>query len=115
DRAHDFNVLSRLTDAADEGTVNLEDVHRETVQVAKRRVTSAEVIDAELHAEGFQPAQELRCRLGIFHHRALGNLQFQMPRIDVCFFQRPANLIDEGRLSQLLAGKVDAHEDLPVG
>ncbi len=115
DRAHDFDVLGCFTDASDERAIDLKGVERKAVQITQRRIAGAKVVDAQLHSQGFQTLEELRGQLGVFHHHALSDLQFQVPRVYVSLFQYLLNLGAEIGLGDLFAGKVDAHEKLSMG
>src|SRR3990172_6911993 len=59
DGAHDGRVLAPAADRAHEGAVDLDGVHLEAVQVRQGRVSGAEVVEVEPHADGAQPAQRV--------------------------------------------------------
>ena len=52
DCGNEWDLLRRGSDGRDEGAVDLEDVDRESLEVAQRRIPSPEVVDRELHARG---------------------------------------------------------------
>src|SRR4051812_1779594 len=49
DRGDDRGVVGIVTEAVDEGAVDLEGVDRQRLQVAERRMSGAEVVDAQTH------------------------------------------------------------------
>ena len=77
DPGDDRGVVVRRREAGDERPVHLEDVDREALEVAERRVTGAEVVDGEAHAERFQPQQVLEGAVAVLHEHALGDLESQ--------------------------------------
>src|SRR5207244_8374324 len=52
--AHELGPGVRIGQSAHEGTVDFEDVDRETMQVGERRVAGAEIVDREPDAEGLR-------------------------------------------------------------
>ena len=62
---HERALLAAAGDAVDERLGDLEDVERERVQVAQRRVAGAEVVEREPHAELAQLAQRRRSCCGV--------------------------------------------------
>src|SRR5260370_29472572 len=89
--------------------MDVKGVERKAVEITQRRIAGAKVVDAQLHSQGFQTLEELRGQLGVFHHQALSDLQFQMPRVYVSLLHYLLNLGAEIGLGVLLAGKVVAY------
>ena len=58
-----------------EGPVDLEDVDRELLEVAQRRVAGAEIVEGEEHPELLEVGQHDQGPLGILDEGALGDLQ----------------------------------------
>src|ERR1700704_1742908 len=48
DGSDDFDVFVFLFNSIDEGTINLESVYREPMQIAQRRIASAKIINAQM-------------------------------------------------------------------
>ena len=68
--------------AAQEGPVDLDEVDREFLQVAQARITGAEVVDRQAHAQRLQFGQRFH-RLGWpVHQLAFRHFQFQHVRVD---------------------------------
>ena len=84
------------------------------MQVAQRRITGAEIVDAQLHAQRLQTLEQLRGQLGVFHYDAFRDLKFQMTRLYMSFFQNLGDLADKVGLGNLFAGKIHAHEKLTM-
>ena len=59
--------------------VDLQNVDREALEVGKRRVASAAVIDGELDAQRFELAQRADGTVCLLHQHAFGDLQLQAP------------------------------------
>src|SRR5439155_23507809 len=114
DGAHDLDIFGRFTDASDERTINPQRAHRAPVQTAARTITDASVDDSHVHAERFQPPQQLHGGLDVFHYRALGDLKFQIFRVDASLFQNLADFAYQLGPRNLLARKVHAHEQRPI-
>ncbi len=74
------------------GLVDLEDVDREALQVAQRRIAGAEVVDRQAHAERFQLQQPGEIRLGVVHDRAFRELQNQPLRGEARFVERRSDV-----------------------
>ena len=79
---HDRPVLGILAKTADEGTVNLEEVHREPAQIQQGRVAGAEVVDAEAHAELLERLQHAAAGTDIFHQHRFGDLETEQAGLE---------------------------------
>ena len=77
DHAHERALLAAAGEAVDERLGDLEDVERQRVQVAERRVAGAEVVEREPHAELAQLVQRRRARVGV-PSSALGDLEHEL-------------------------------------
>ena len=76
-RAHDDQVALVLQHRRDERAVDLELVDRQALEVGKRRVAGAEVVDREAHAELGEAPDDRQRALGVGHDHALGDLQLK--------------------------------------
>src|SRR6185369_17725785 len=63
-----------------EGTIDLEVIKRETVQITERRIAGAKIVDAQLHAEGTQLLEHQSRSLSVLHHHAFGDLELEEMR-----------------------------------
>src|SRR5207253_6737803 len=52
DSANNFGVLRGFATATNARAINLERVNREAMQITERRITGAEVVDAQLDTQG---------------------------------------------------------------
>src|SRR5207248_10398333 len=98
DRFHDAAVLLVGTHRAHETRIDLEQVDGQSVQVAERAVSGAEVVDAELQSELPQPHQAPGRGRGILDEDALGDLQAQAARVESRRTQRVVDLLHQVRL-----------------
>ena len=105
--ARELRALVLLGQPADERAVDLQDVDREAVQVGKRRIAHAEIVDREPHAERLELAEALQVDLGVVHDRALGQLDHQVARVEARDVERVAHVGDQVRVLQVAAGDVD--------
>ncbi len=64
-----------LRDALDEGPVHFYLVHRELLEVSKRRVAGAEVIDGQPDPEPVELLHHLAGTGQVLHHHRLGDLE----------------------------------------
>src|SRR5439155_1807216 len=71
-------VAVGVAEAGNEGTIHLEAVHREALEGAQRRITSAEVVDAELGPERLQCLERRERERDVLHHDRLGYLEAEV-------------------------------------
>ena len=95
--------------SAHEAAVDLERVDLEAGQVAEGRVAGAEVVEVDLHAEGAELGQGRHRRLGVLHHRPLGDLEAQAPRREPRLLEHRAHLIHQVVLPELSRRDVHVH------
>src|SRR6185437_5443246 len=79
----------------DEGAVDLQLVDREAAQIVDARVAGAEVIDRHQHAHAAQLLEDRRRLLRIGHHRALGELDLEEPRLEPGALQGTAHHLEQ--------------------
>ena len=79
---------SASADAVDERLGDLEDVQRQRVQVAQRRVARAEVVERQAHAELAQRVQRRDAALGVLEQLALGDLEHEVDGRDAGVLDR---------------------------
>ena len=120
DRDH-VEAAADLQDAADqlgvtglgqlrnERPVDLQDVDGKSVQVCKRGVSGAEVVDGELDAELLEPGQLREVLLGVLEQNRLGHLQLEAARREPRLRQRVDHIVDEIVVLELAGRQVHAH------
>ena len=109
DRSHDRGVVGPRYQLGDEPPVDLQLVDREASQVAHAGIAGAEVVDRYHHAHA---AQLLENRHGFFrvaHQRALGDLDLEKARLELCSLQRLADHLQEVPLPELERRQVDRY------
>ena len=81
----------------DKRLVDLEDVHREALEVAQRGVTGSEIVnrDADPHVPELRQCQ--RCPVGVLHEDALGDLEDQLMGIDATEGQGGSHFVGQVR------------------
>ncbi len=77
DRLDDGPVAGVGLDPLHEGLVELEEVHRQVLELRERGVARPEVVDGHLDAEGLEPPQNARRLLGLLQHGVLGHFDAQ--------------------------------------
>src|SRR5439155_1078126 len=107
--AHELRSAVRIGQPAHEGTVDFEDVDRETMQVGERRVAGAEIVDRKPDAEGLQAAESLEVRVAVVHDGALGELDDEIVRLESGFTQRLGDVMYQIALFEV-AGR-DVHRE----
>src|SRR5436305_2559613 len=114
DARHDVAV-SVLLQATDEGTVDLELVHRESLEIGEGRVPGAEVVDRETHAHVLQLMEPLTGRIDVDGREALRDLQDHVGRIDRVVLEHVGKLAREVGMLQLVDREVDTHVEAVPG
>ena len=94
-----------------EGLVHFQDVDREALQVAERRVPGAEVVDGEGHAqllEGQHPGDD---RLGVLDEDILGDLEHQGVGVEFRLLQRLGHITDQAVVLEVSRRDVDTQAE----
>ena len=76
DRAQDHRARA-LAGRAHERLIDLDRVEREALQVGKRRMPGAEIVERKADAEIADTPKHLRGIFGVLHHQRLGQLQLE--------------------------------------
>src|ERR1700686_4442494 len=76
-RPDDLAAPVILFDAGDKGSIDLQRVHGEALQIAQRRIPGSEIIEAEPYAESLELDQNGTGTLGTRHRGALRDFQPQ--------------------------------------
>src|SRR5688500_14023198 len=101
DRAKDGRLSVGLADLVNEGLGDLEVVEGKLLEVAKRRMADAEVVDGDLDPERLELAEPPRGRVKVVHQSGLGDLQRQAPRVELRGAERIGNLVDDAIVAKL--------------
>src|SRR5215831_19024295 len=110
--ARQLRAIVGVGETAHEGAVDLQDVDRETVQVRKRGVTGAEVIDRQPHAERLDAMKALEVGIGVVHGGAFGQLDHQVVGLEPGFVECPLDILHQLAVLQMTAGDVDRQAQL---
>jgi len=92
-----------------EELIDLQQVHREAQQMGERRVSGAEVVDGQLHAELVHRGETPDGLVGIHGQRTLGELDDQPTRVDPDVGQRPSHSCRRVTSGQFLGREVHRH------
>ena len=78
DGADDLPVLLAATNLLDKASVDLQDVHVQSLHVGERRVAGPEIVESEPHTEGGQGGQGGGGAAKFADQRGLGDLQTKL-------------------------------------
>src|ERR1700719_3103081 len=95
DEARDFATFTILLDSANEGTIDLQNVHGETVESTQGRMARPIIVDAELNTHALELRTNADRGIRILHGRGLGDLELNAPRLHVCFVEGGFNVGDQ--------------------
>ena len=101
DRAHNRRIVRIFADVGDKRLIDLQCIDWKTLQVVKRRITGAEIVNCNLDSHQFQLVQFLNRLFRIFHDRAFGQLKLEPARIEIRLFQYLTDVRDKRRLLEL--------------
>ena len=107
DRAGQRRPLGAERDFLDERLGDLEDVDREPLEIAERRVAGAEVVDREPHAQLLELLESLQHGVGLLHQHALGDLQDHRGGIHARAGERGAQRVGDPGALELASRDVD--------
>src|SRR5581483_8615758 len=88
---------------------DLQLVDGEAAQIADAGVARAEVIDGHEHAHAAQLLENHRRLLRIGHHRALGELDLEKPRLQTLALESGTNHIEQVAAPELGRGDIDGY------
>ena len=89
--------------------VDLERVNRQAAQVAEGRVTDAEVVNGELHAQFLELVQLSRRQVVVAEQGAFGDLEHQARRGQTAFLERPPYRRHQRAAEKLARRDIDRH------
>jgi hypothetical protein len=110
-RPDDGGVLRLVAHALDERAVDLETVHRQTLQIRERGVAGAEVVDGQAHAdrlEGVQPVEHPRV---VAHQDGLADLELQATRVEPGLTHDGGDFLGERLPLELARREIDADDE----
>src|SRR6185437_7500186 len=111
DRLHDGGI-GLAAELAHERAIDLQLVDREAPQIVDARIAGAEVIDRHHHPHAAQLLENRRRLLRVGHHRALGELDLEIPRIESGVRERAFHHIEQIAPPELGRRDVDGHAQL---
>ena len=100
DHSHNRRVIFITRQPGDEALVDLEFLHRQSLEPQQRRISRAEIVDGQPHTQLAQAMHLLQRHLRILHHCTFGHFQLQIRRIKPRRIKHLSNL-----LIQLASGK----------
>ena len=109
DAAGDRGVAAVVRQVAYEGAVDLHAADREALQVGKRRVAGAEVVDCQAHPGVAQGPQQFHRALGVAHHHAFGDLQLETFFREAGLLENVGDALREALVEQLPHGQIHRH------
>src|SRR5215204_2102617 len=107
DRPDYLGIRAVLIYQAHENSVDLQRRDRQAHQIAEIGIAGSEIIDVEQYPEGAEVVKHFYCTLLVLEKNGLGDLELQPCRGKLGPVQNVLNLVDEKRLSELAARKVD--------
>ncbi|MDP9397604.1 MAG: hypothetical protein M3P96_07150 [Actinomycetota bacterium] len=107
DGLHERPVLGPPVQAGDEGTVDLQGVDGELLEIGQRRVAGAEVVEGELHAQLLDLAQPAQRRVGVVQEQGLGDLEDQYGWIETALGEGRGDVVGDLSRHDLPGGEVD--------
>src|SRR5690606_27421433 len=94
-----------------EGAIDLESIDGEALEVAQARVTRAEVIDGDLHAEVVELVQHGDEAFRIVHHGAFGKLDLEIARCELGAIERLRDRVHEIVVAKLACRDINRHDE----
>src|SRR5690606_25796393 len=91
------------------GAVDLDEIHRKTLEIAKRGVAGAEVVDGQFYSQRPQLLADADGVVDIVQQLALGQFQLQQMRRQPGFLQHLTYQSYEIALAQLLCREISRH------
>ena len=95
-----------------EGTVDLEGVDRQGLEVGEGGVAGPEVVDGQLHTLLVEFVEHVACAAGIGHDRAFGDLKFEELGGDVVGVEEVGDVGREGPVEEAATADVDGDGDM---
>src|SRR5690606_18476080 len=108
---HDLGAGVFAVHVANERAVDLQRVHWEDGQRAQRRVAGAKVVDVQLNLPAIEFLHDVRGRVRVVDHDALGDLQPQGTALNGGIRTELVDLSNQVLLTKLAVGKIDADRE----
>ena len=109
DRFGDRHVFGIMRNRVNEGTVDLERVDREALELRQRRVAGAEIVDGHAHAHGLDGAELLGRPSDIAHHHAFCDFELEQFRGHARILQHGDEVLQPIFVGELARRQVDRH------
>src|ERR1700722_9870309 len=110
--ANQSSGLRRVSHGRDEGTVDLESVDRELLEISQRRVAGAEIVDGNPDAYSLESGQTRHDGGNILHDGGLGDLNDQRSRLEARRLQRARYILDQ--LISVELARRDVYRDVEL-
>ena len=101
DEARNFAAFTGLLDSANEGTIDLQHVHGETVESTQGRMAGPKIVDAEKNTHLLELRTNTNRGIRIAHRRGLGDFQLHAPRFHLRFVEGGFHFGDQIALREL--------------
>ena len=111
-RPHDHLVLLVEQEVGDEALVDLQFGHRQSAQVAERRVAGAEVVDRQPDADLVELVDGGSRARRVDEQRRLGDLEREHRRIDAVRAEVLLDALGELRVEQVVGRQVDGQPEV---
>ena len=115
DSGHDGLLALDVVQVADEGSVDLDEVERELLQIGERGVAGPEVIEADLNADVSQGAEPGHRRVGRLHEDSLGDLDLKVVTGHAGGVEQLDDRRREALIGQMTRRHVDGDLDEVIG
>ena len=113
DRTHDRHGVAVVFQVANKGTVDLDLVEGERVQIRQGGISRSEVIQGDLHAERLEPIEDRYRARKVVDQNALGDFEFEAGRRQAGFEQNGMNEAWQVAMVELDRRDVDGNGERP--
>src|SRR4026209_1457613 len=105
--SRELRALAPRGQPAYESAIDLQDVDWEAMKIRKRRISHAEIVDGEPHAQCLECPKPLQVNFRVVHDRDLGKLDHQFARVEAGDAEGVAHVSDQIRVLEMASGDVD--------
>ncbi len=107
DRLHQGAFITIVLHVLDEGFVDLEGFERETLEIGKRRVAGAKIIEIDAQPHAVDSLQPVQCFVDIVEQNAFGDFERQILWGDAVALQGGGDCFGGHAVRDLAPGNVD--------
>ena len=104
-------IIRIFHNVANEGPVYLQCVDREVLELGKRWIARAKIVQREPHTQVFDSAQHSDYTDRVMHYHAFGNFKLQQFWFHPGIFKRIFNILDQAVVHQLAYRQIYRHTD----